>query len=388
MKTIVVLYSGGRHWGGIESYLANLFRLYDPEKMKLILISLGRWELTEVIATQAPCSEISLLSGRRIRPQTVADLRRVTRARQASLIVSQGNVANAYARAASLVTGVPNLTVVHSDMALDYPRVVARWVYTVIDRLLRPHTKQYVAVSRYLKDQVVASGVEAESVRVVYNGVDTVVRGSLVPGHAQRLPGNDAGGQGVSPVARTEHESEVSLASVGRLHTVKNFDALVAAMRLLPERVRLTIWGEGSERASLEALVERLGLSARVGLPGESENMQRALEGVNIYVQPSKSEGCSFAVAEAMLNGTPVVVTPRGGLPEQVEDGVTGLVARDCTPQGLADAVDSLVRDADLAARLGQAGRRAAEEMYDMGKWLRETTTAFCEAALEVDRSR
>jgi glycosyltransferase involved in cell wall biosynthesis len=388
MKTIVVLYSGGRHWGGIESYLVNLFRLYDRESMRLVLASLGEWELTKAVADQVPRSQVRLLSGKRIRPRTVTDLKRVIRAEQASLVVSQGTVANAYARAASLVTGVPNLTVVHSDMALDYPQVVARWAYTVIDRLLRRHTKQYVAVSGYLKDQVVKSGVEAQRVRVVYNGVDAAERDSPAPVDPRRAPESDTVGQGVSPIARTEHGSEVSLASAGRLHPVKNFAALVAAMRLLPEGVRLTIWGEGSERAELEALVGRLGLSARVRLPGESEDMQRALEGVNIYLQPSKSEGCSFAVAEAMLSGTPVVVTPRGGLPEQVEDGVTGLVARDCSPQALADAVDILVRDADLAVRLGQAGRRAAEEMYDMDKWLSETTRAFCEAAFEVDHSR
>jgi glycosyltransferase involved in cell wall biosynthesis len=83
-----------------------------------------------------------------------------------------------------------------------------------------------------------------------------------------------------------------------------------------------------------------------------------------------------------------VIVTPCGGLPEQIEDGVTGLVARDCNPQALADAIGTLVRYADLAAVLGQAGRRAAEEMYDMDKWLSETTTAFCEAALEVGHNR
>ena len=63
-------------------------------------------------------------------------------------------------------------------------------------------------------------------------------------------------------------------------------------------------------------------------MPGESQTMQEALADSDVYVQPSKSEGCSFAVAEAMLHGKPVVVTPCGGLPEQVDDGVTGVVAR------------------------------------------------------------
>jgi glycosyltransferase involved in cell wall biosynthesis len=159
-------------------------------------------------------------------------------------------------------------------------------------------------------------------------------------------------------------------------------------MRLLPERVSLTIWGEGTERAELEGLVEDLDLGSRVRLPGESENMQQALQGVDIYLQPSKSEGCSFSVAEAMLEGKPVVVTPCGGLPEQVEDGVTGLVARDCSPEALAAAVETLVDDRGVALRLGRAAQLAAEEMYDMDKWLSQTTAALSAAASDPTHTR
>jgi glycosyltransferase involved in cell wall biosynthesis len=82
-----------------------------------------------------------------------------------------------------------------------------------------------------------------------------------------------------------------------------------------------------------------------------------------------------------MLHGKPVVVTPCGGLPEQLDDGSTGVVAEDTSPEALASAISRLVNDQGLASRLAEAGRRAAEDRFSMSAWLENTTIAFCETA-------
>jgi glycosyltransferase involved in cell wall biosynthesis len=379
MRKIVVLYSGGRQWGGIETYLANLFRLYDRQQMELVLVSLGEWDLTRAFDHEALSLAVRVLSGKRARLRTIRDLRRVLRDERAGLVVSQGTVANAYARAAALAAGVPSLVVVHSDTTLDYPGAVKRWPFALSDRALRWVTKRYVTVSRCLKDQMVHSGVRPERVSVIYNGVSTTGRTPTSTQSPHR---------GLCAQAGEGRASGLVLATVGRLHTVKNFDALIKAMQLLPDHMRLSIWGDGPERASLTSLVDELGLGGRVSLRGESETVGQALEGVDVYVQPSKSEGCSFAVAEAMLHGKPIVVTPCGGLPEQVDDEVTGLVAADCSPEALAAAILTFVGDPGLAARLGDAARKAAEEKFSLGRWMEETTAVFCETARQDERTR
>ena len=366
MKRILIVYSGGHHRGGIETYLGNLFGLYDREKMQLLLVSLGEWDLTRQLTEGGLGAEVRVLSGKRLRLSTVRDLRRVVREEQAGLIVSQGVVSNAYARLTSLTTGVPNLTVVHSDLRLDYANGAKRLLYALSDRVLRRATARYIAVSEYLKAIVVSSGVRPGDVQVVYNGVSA---GEPRQTNGTRFPSRSG--------------EQISLVSVGRLHSVKNYDGLIRTVALLPEGVGLTIWGEGSEREHLGGLAASLGLGDRVRLPGESADMAEALEGADIYVQPSKSEGCSFAVAEAMLQGLPTVVTPRGGLPEQVEQGVTGLVSADLSPVSLASAIRTLVEDRDLAQRLGRAGQEAATKMYSMDKWIDKTTAALCAAAEE-----
>ena len=317
MNKIAVLYSGGRQWGGIETYLANLFRHYDRQEMELILVSLGEWELTRALQLEGLSSAVRVLSGKRLRLRTIRDIRLLLADERAAVVVSQGTVANAYARASALVAGVPSLVVVHSDLALDYPHAMTRWAFGLSDRALRSVTRRYITVSRCLKEQLVKSGVKPERVSVIYNGVSTTGR---PPSAAHVASDGSFGRAGEEPGAGVDREGYTTghaLATVGRLHPVKNFDGLIMAMRLLPDSIRLSIWGDGAESANLAALVDGLGLGGRVALRGESETMGQALEGVDIYIQPSKSEGCSFAVAEALLHGKPVVVTPRGGLPSR-----------------------------------------------------------------------
>jgi glycosyltransferase involved in cell wall biosynthesis len=382
-RTIVVVYAGARVWGGIETYLHNLFRFHDPETMRLVLVSLGEWELERAIADGAvPAGETHWrLSGRRVRPRTILEIRKVVKEEKADLVLSQGAVANAYARVAARFSGVPNLVVTHSELANDYPRALKRWGFTLSDRLLRPFTKRYIAVSWYLRGELVRSGVKADRIAVVYNGVD--IRGL---GIAEVTPPPDGALPPDGAPLTVEHAMsgkfrEVNLVSVGRLHRVKNFDALIRAASLLPENTRLTIWGDGTEREDLERLTDSLGLRGRVMLPGRAESIPAVLAKADVYVQPSKSEGFGLAVVEAMLCRRPVVVAPHGSLPELVEDGVTGIVAADSRPQALAASILRVVCDDDLASRVAAAGQEAARRRFSIDRWLEATAAAFAEAS-------
>ncbi len=373
-RTIVVVYAGARVWGGIETYLHNLFRFHDPETMRLVLVSLGEWELDRAIADGAvPAGAICRrLSGRRVRPRTILEIRKVVNEEKADLVLSQGAVANVYARVAARLSGVPNLVVTHSELANDYPRAFKRWTFTLSDRLLRPLTKRYIAVSWYLRDELVRSGVRADRISVVYNGVD--IRGLGIPNGALPL-------RGARDSAEAGKATEVRVVSVGRLHRVKNFDALIHAMSLLPDNMRLTIWGDGIEREDLERLIGSSGLRDRVKLPGRAESIPPVLAHADVYVQPSKSEGFGLAVVEAMLCGRPVVVAPNGSLPELVEDGVTGVVAVDSSPGALAASILRVAHDDGLARRVAVAGQEAARRRFSIDRWLEDTAAAFAEAS-------
>src|SRR3990167_6407331 len=114
MKKIGIVYSGAKYQGGIEVYLKNLFRYYDKKKVEITLISLGNWPLTEKVKKMG--CECRIISDGRIRPQTFFDIKNIVKKEDISLVVSQGVVANFYARIGAKLARVPHLTTVHSDL--------------------------------------------------------------------------------------------------------------------------------------------------------------------------------------------------------------------------------------------------------------------------------
>jgi glycogen(starch) synthase len=149
---------------------------------------------------------------------------------------------------------------------------------------------------------------------------------------------------------------------LGRVVRKKGFDLLLEAFaRLAPEHpdLGLVIAGDGPERESLRERVLELGLAERVHLSGwlRRREVTAVMNGAEVFVMPSRVEPFGIVVLEAWRSGVPSVVTPYGGTPEFVKDGVTGLVVDPLDPALLAAAVKRLLVHGSLRARLAQAGR-------------------------------
>jgi glycosyltransferase involved in cell wall biosynthesis len=166
------------------------------------------------------------------------------------------------------------------------------------------------------------------------------------------------------PRASERREAIITIGTVKTLEPVYGVDRLVEAfivlcgMEGLPP-VQLRIAGGGSERTRLEGMLRSAGLAQRAVFTGAvpHDQVPAELAKSDIYVALSRSESFGVAVIEASACGLPVVVTDAGGLPEVVTDGVTGLVVPNGDGAKAVEALTRLVRDPDLRARLGQAGR-------------------------------
>jgi glycosyltransferase involved in cell wall biosynthesis len=150
------------------------------------------------------------------------------------------------------------------------------------------------------------------------------------------------------------------LLHVGRLHPIKGVEYLIEALSLLRHRrVRLTVVGDTLNHPPygrrVMSLVETLGLEAHiefVGLVRDVCKLIRLYEQADLLVLPSLWESNPIVLAEAMCLGVPSVASRVGGIPEIVEDGVTGLLVAPGDPQSLAEAIESLMEDAQLLASL------------------------------------
>ena len=154
--------------------------------------------------------------------------------------------------------------------------------------------------------------------------------------------------------------------AVGRLRQQKGFDLLVRAWAgvaaVRPDWV-LRIYGEGSERASLERQVAETGLSGHVELAGWTSDAGQALAGASLFALSSRSEGFPMVLLEAMSKGLPVVSfdCPYGPA-ELVHHEQDGLLVPPEDVTALTAALLTMVEDDELRARCGRAARRTAEQ--------------------------
>jgi glycosyltransferase involved in cell wall biosynthesis len=160
------------------------------------------------------------------------------------------------------------------------------------------------------------------------------------------------------------------LLNVGRLVPEKAQHLVLQAVAELVDRgrdVTATIVGDGPEAEGLRRLRHALGLDRRVALPGAlgQPDLPEQFASADAFLMPSFDEGVPVVLMEAMACGLPVVATRIAGVPELIDDGVSGLLVTPGRVDELANAVERLFGDADLRAALAKAGRAAVEERFD-----------------------
>lgn len=160
---------------------------------------------------------------------------------------------------------------------------------------------------------------------------------------------------------------------VGRLAAAKGVPVLIAAMariRAAHPQAHLTLIGDGPDRARLEEQVRDLNLAGAVRFTGyqNQDEVAAALAQAAIFVLPSFAEGVPVVLMEAMAARRPVVATRIAGIPELVEDGVSGRIVPPGDAVALADAVCAILSDPDRAETMGQAGRRIVEAEFDIAR--------------------
>lgn len=160
----------------------------------------------------------------------------------------------------------------------------------------------------------------------------------------------------------TPHGNDRFMLAVGRLHPQKGFDVLLRALAISGARQhgwRLKVLGNGPLRQALHDQADELGVAKLVDWVGYAPDPYPSYASADAFVMPSRYEGMPNALLEAMAMGLPVIVTDASPGPlEYVEDNVSGLVVPAEDTGSLAGAMDRLMADRELAARLGDEGRR------------------------------
>lgn len=222
-------------------------------------------------------------------------------------------------------------------------------LYRLLERLLLPVTSAVVAVSEEERAAGLAVlGPRAARIRVIPNGVDTT----------RFSPHGPA-------AARTDDPLVVT---VGRLSRQRGPDVAVAALALMrTPAARLRLVGDGEDRARIEHRVSAMGVADRVELVGLRADPAPDLRAADVVVIPSRYDGMSLVLLEAMACGAVIVATRVSGT--SALDGAGVLVPID-DPASLAVAVDALLADPARRRQLASAARSRAVEHYSLQRSL------------------
>jgi glycosyltransferase involved in cell wall biosynthesis len=163
---------------------------------------------------------------------------------------------------------------------------------------------------------------------------------------------------------------------VGMLIYLKGIQYLIKAFKevqLKHPKAKLVIAGQGREEENLKSLAQELGLSQQVMFAGFLEQTVLAayIKGSRALVLPSLTEGLGRVAIEAQFLGRPVIASRVGGIPEIIADGETGLLVEPEDSRGLAEAMVRLLDDAQLAERMGTAGRNAVLKKFNYQDYFR-----------------
>jgi glycosyltransferase involved in cell wall biosynthesis len=159
------------------------------------------------------------------------------------------------------------------------------------------------------------------------------------------------------------------IGAIGRLTWEKgHVDLIQAIAAIAPSSptVQCVIVGGGPEEQRLTQLIDDLGVGEHVRLVGQREDARQLLSAFDVAVLPSRTEGSPVALLEYMAAGAPIVATDVGGIPELIEDGVHGLLVPPQDPGQLATAIERLIHDRALAARLGGAARERQSTEFNL----------------------
>ncbi len=164
--------------------------------------------------------------------------------------------------------------------------------------------------------------------------------------------------------------------STGRNNPRKGYDVLVDAVSALPDDIdaHLVLVGDAIDNEQLKAHVEQSSHPERIHFTGYRNDAPAIAAASDVFVLPStEREGLPRAVIEAMAYGVAPIVTSVGGMPELVEDGVSGFVIPPKDPAALSSAIERLFRDRVLVEKLGYAARERIASDFHTSQTVRET---------------
>lgn len=347
--------------GGAEEMVLNLVRHLPPQYVPAVacIHEAGPIGL-EIERTGVPFKVLGLKPGV-LRPFDVLRLRDFLYECQPDIVHTFLLTGSLYGRFAAMMARVP--VVIGTEVNVYEKK---RTLHALAERWLMRDTDAVVASAESVRDFYIKQvKADPSKVEVIYNAVDWA--------------------QLQATMSRDEMRGSVDvptdaplLTIIARLTEQKGHRILLDAL-VRPDlaHARLLVVGDGPLRQALESQAANLGLSPRVRFVGARRDLGNILAATDVFVMPSFWEGLPLAMVLAMGAGVPVVATRVAGIPEVVQDGVTGLLVPPGDAGELGAALSRVVNDDTTRVLLGQAARTFVGPRFGVDGYVRSVTALY-----------
>jgi glycosyltransferase involved in cell wall biosynthesis len=366
--------------GGAERHVTTLLPRLDPQRFTASVVCIGDEGglFADLVAAGVPARALHL-GGKLQAARALAALTAIMRDEQPDVVVVRGYNAETLGRIAARVAGVEHAVMWVHNIGDPTPRSALR---RIVDRALVRWTSAYFGVAeaqrRYLVDDL---GYPADRIRIIRNGVDPAAFDTTT----DRSPLTEFGWSMADP----------AVAIVAELSPIKDHATFLRAARIVVDDMpsaRFLVIGDGARRAELEALCAEFGLGSNVHFTGVRRDVGRLLRAVDVFALSSVTVECfSIALLEAMACARPAVCTAVGGIPEMIEEGMTGYLVPPRSPHQLAARIKNVLSRPETARRMGRAARRRVVSEFSLDRSVDLAQMAFedvvADRALLSDRS-
>ena len=353
---------------GAQTHVFGLIRAMKDNFSCHLATGHHGWLTEKTQALRVPTTVLPSL----VRPiNPIGDLRavwglwRLIRKVRPDLVSTHSTKAGLLGRFAAKRGGVPViLFTAHSWVFTEGASSWRRWLGPPLERCAAKYTTKIICVSEYDRQLALKHKItEPSKIEVIHNGVDP-------------QPFLDARGD---RIRREFGLGEVRIiTTIGGLRPEKCQLTFLEAFRNLGDRNAVALLvGDGPLRHKLESFVAKNGLRGQVFFTGERQDVPNILAASDVITLSSRREGLPLAVIEAMLAGLPVVATQVGGVPELVQDGVTGLLVPPDDPEALARAMNKVLEDRAGAREMGKAGSKIALQRFTFDRMASRTVCLY-----------
>jgi glycosyltransferase involved in cell wall biosynthesis len=340
----------GERFAGIEAHLTNLIPAQRAAGLDVHLATFALGPLSEAMRLTGPPPHL-VERGWKYDPAAARRVRGLLADLAIDVLHTHGYLADVVGAAAARGR-VPQVVTVHGlpepfaglagwKMAANL--ALAGWV-------MRRSAARVVAVSGSVREHLLGRGVPGAKVVVLPSAVSPI--------------GRDPEVRALVRAELAIPEGALAVGFVGRLEPVKRAPLLAEVAAELGAPLVVVVCGDGPERPALEDAVRRAGVADRFRVLGHRTDIERIVQGLDVLAIPSAHEGVPVSLLEAMSAGVVPVAFRVGGLPEAIEDGVSGVLVAPGDAPAMAGAIAALHADRARLDAMGRAAREAVETRF------------------------